>query len=246
MTVQSSTVSEILIKRNTHIVLARVLTQFDLPGNRYPDAGVWSYLIHTSRGIVVFDAGPYYRSALGLRGKKTHNTDRIMAAIGHYFPNIPITEILISHYHFDHLQNAPDLQEEAFKRFGIRPPIRLHEYDMGKKRMLSIFPTHVRKIAAKTGYIDAHFGKPVKDSEYIPNTDFVISHTPGHTSGMISLVNHCEKIVIAGWSVGKYPNTLARVVTSIIDEDRKHLPETIKKLTFPGYRYYYLHKWGSN
>jgi glyoxylase-like metal-dependent hydrolase (beta-lactamase superfamily II) len=236
-------VSEILLQHGKKILMARVLTRFDVPRHRYPKSGVWSYLIPTPSGIVIFDAGPYYRSPLGLRGRKTHNTERIFRALDMYFPEKPVTEILISHYHFDHLQNASDLQSAAEKRFGIKPPIRLHGKDLERKRLVKIFPTNARRIAQKNGHRDVLFGAPVKDNEPIIGTNFITVHAPGHTSGNIALVNHKERVVIAGWWAQNYPSKIARITTRVIDEDPKKMPETIKKLTLPGYTYFYYHKW---
>ena len=238
----SQTVSEVVIQRAGRTVLARVLTQYDIPGMPYPKSGVWSYLIHTPKGIVIFDTGPYWQSLLGFPGKRTGNTKRIMTALDRYFPGQPAREILISHYHYDHLGNAADLQAALKTTYGNTAPIRLHAYDLRPKRFLHMFPDSYTHVLRASGCPSYTMGRPLKDGERIEGSDFSVVHTPGHTTGTVALRSDRDKIIIAGWWTEGIFNNLINVSTWIVNEDKKQIPQTIKKITVPGFRYLYYHK----
>ncbi|MBN1373748.1 MBL fold metallo-hydrolase [Candidatus Dojkabacteria bacterium] len=110
---------EILIEDN-RIKLARILNKFDNPIAKYPKFGVWTYLLDSEDGIIVFDPGPRYK-VFSIRKKETYNAERTIEAVEHLFPQKPITQILFSHYHVDHAEAAPHLQYLALKKFGLLP-----------------------------------------------------------------------------------------------------------------------------
>ena len=68
-----------------------------------------------------------------------------------------------------------------------------------------------KKIYKKAGYLNWYIGKPIQDNEQIKNTDFVIKHAPGHTSGNIALVSERYKTVIGGWWLEGISNFFIRL-----------------------------------
>ena len=242
---KNNTVYQIVIQEKGKIILARVLTKFDLPFRRYPDFGVWSYLINADDGIVVFDAGSKYNSWFPLfrrLGKETKNAEAIIAVIKECFPGKGVREIILSHYHFDHSEAAPDLQRIAHKEFGFLPLIRIHQNDAGKKKLLGIFKSGLDVIFNKAGYSDWKTGKYVMAGERISGSDFMIEYTPGHTSGDISLVSDKYKIAVCGWWGKGIQNRWIDIIQAkIIDEDRSNLLTTIKKMKDTEYEVYFHH-----
>lgn len=235
---------EILLKNDNKIKLARVLLRYDILKWKFPKNGVWSYLIDTNDGIVVFDTGPFYNTLFGNKGKLTKNAEIIFDAIKNNFENKPIKEIWLSHYHHDHSQNAGRVQQINKEMHGITAPIRIHEKDLTSKKLLKIFDTSLAKILGRTGFENAVIGNPLKEGEKISDTDFEVLYSPGHTHGSVSLVNHTEKILITGWWVGEKPNFVTNWAMRLINEDVENIEDTKKKLSFDGYKVFYLHKLG--
>ncbi len=219
--------------------LARVLLEFNLPFKRYPESGVWCYLIKTREGIVVFDAGPKYISWLPyLRkfSKKTKNIKFILSALKKYFPGKPVSAIILSHWHFDHSEIAPGLQDALHKKQGYRPPIKIHKRDFEKKRFFGTSQS-LGKVFKDAGY--SHW-KIELLKEHEKFGDFVVRHVPGHTSGTIALENKKDKVLIIGWWVKPVKNFFVRNVLRLINEQN----ESIKNSVAPfhkGYQYYFFH-----
>jgi glyoxylase-like metal-dependent hydrolase (beta-lactamase superfamily II) len=235
---------EILIQDNGKIILARVLLQFDLVTLKYPKTGVWCYLLDTPDGIIVYDPGPKYKGLLNFFRKtsgETHNTEKIFSALNTFFPNKKVTQIICSHYHYDHSENAPELQSQAYTLFGYLPPIRLHKNDLQRKKFLSIFPTSLECIFKEAGFTTWILGEPVQDEEVLPGGIFKYLHTPGHTSGHIALRSDHYKVIITGW-VTRIPNPIVRCCMDwFINEDPNVFPDTRKKEIQEGFTYYFHH-----
>jgi glyoxylase-like metal-dependent hydrolase (beta-lactamase superfamily II) len=221
--------SEILIKKGNQVILARVLCKFDIPKGKYPSWGVWSYLIGTKNGVYVFDVGPKYNTLLNSRRKLTHNQDLIHKALNKYFSHKNILQIIISHYHHDHSQIAPEIQRCEYEKTGNVPPIRLHQNDLKKKRKPRPYPQSLEKIFKKAGYKNWFLGSPLIDGEQLPESDFFVMHTPGHTSGAVSLISHKHKIMIGGWWINSNIHPLAKTLVKTIDEDKKSFKISTKK-----------------
>ena len=226
--------------------VVRVLLEFDLPLISYPDTGVWCYIIKTGDNTVsIFDAGPKFKSLLPFRRKysgETNNTDKIINTLDDFFPGYKVDQILCSHYHYDHAENAPDLQNRLLELHGNLAPIRLHANDLENKKAFKFMKTHVEDLFRHAEYDKWHLGDSVEDNENLGNSDFVIVHTPGHTSGAISLVNNIEKIAITGWWIEEQSSPFVKVFQStVIDEDTKNFASTIKKIKKDDYKYYFLH-----
>ncbi|MCM2324858.1 MAG: MBL fold metallo-hydrolase [Candidatus Woesearchaeota archaeon] len=238
------TVSEIIIKENKKIRFARVLLRFNIPIRKYPDFGTWCYLIDTPNGVVAFDSGPKYDTLSPFFRPmfyKTDNAETIVSILKRYFPGKTIREILLSHYHFDHSEAAPQLQKIIKKDFGNLPPIRLHKEDQNPKKLMKLFPEDLNIIFRRAKEQEYTIGMPVKDNERIIGSNFKIIHLPGHTTGTIGLQNDKDKIIVCGWWVKKYESRAVKIAMSLIDEDKKLLIDTIRKLDMPGYRFYYFH-----
>jgi len=240
--------TEVLLTKRGQPSAVRVLLRMNAIVYRYPDYGVWCYLFRSSRGIVVFDPGPRFLAPLGGRGifgRKSGNTERILAALDAYFPGEPVLYIAASHYHFDHVENAPDLQVALRKRQGTLPPIRLHKAEYGEgKRLLHIFPTSLTRVFYKSGYRSFRLGTPIRDGEFIPGTSFRFIHTPGHTRGNIAIISDKEKLFVGGYWAVRHAD-LARIVaglTRLADEYPEGFARTRQRLPQgDDYRMYTYH-----
>jgi glyoxylase-like metal-dependent hydrolase (beta-lactamase superfamily II) len=234
---------EILLYRESKPMVARVLLQYDILKWKYPYNGVWSYILDSGAGVIIYDGGPYFNTLLGNKGKLTNNTQKILKTIETHFDNKPIKQILLSHYHHDHSQNAADLQNKNKQIHGVTAPIRAHVHDYGNKKLLKVFKSGLDEIYKQAGFENVVIGVPLQDGEKIENTGFEVIHSPGHTHGTVSLVNHHEKVLITGWR-GTYPNLAAKWAMKLINEDPSNSETTAQKLQFDGYKYFYLHKLG--
>ena len=239
--VEREKVREILITHKGNVQAMRVLLKFWLPMKKYPETGVWSYMIKVSDGVVVFDVG----AEKGFWIKRTKNVKAVMEAVKEYFPGQKIREIILSHYHYDHAGGAPMLQRMAEEEWGFKPSIRIHKNDGQIKRVLKVKKSSLVKLFEKSGVKNWEIGEWLEDGESLRGSDWMIKHTPGHTSGAVSLVNGKEKIVIGGWLNEEIEGRLVRwLQRKFIDEDRVSFCETKKlvdKLKCLGYTRYYLH-----
>jgi glyoxylase-like metal-dependent hydrolase (beta-lactamase superfamily II) len=234
-------IKEILVQHDGDILAMRVLLKFWLPMKRYPENGVWSYLIKVKDGVVVFDIG----AEKGFWIKRTKNVKAVMEAVEEYFPDQKISDILISHYHYDHAGGAPLLQKMAEEKWGYKPAIRIHEKDCQVKKIWKVRKSSLVKLFEKSGVKSWKLGRWLKDGESVRGSEWIVKHTPGHTSGTVSLVNGREKIIIGSWLNAEIENRLVRWVQGkFIDEARDEFCETEKmvdKLKCLGYARYYLH-----
>ncbi len=187
-------VREVLLASNEEIKAVRVLLKFWFPFRKYPKFGVWSYLLKTDKGLIVFDIG----SEKGFWIRRTKNVELVMDAVREYFPGETIKEIVLSHYHYDHAGGAPLLQKFAEKEYQYKPVIRIHQEDGTDKKIFNIKKTSLEKLFRKTKVVDWCLGEWLEEGERLLDSDWVVCHTPGHTSGAVSIVNESEKIVVGG------------------------------------------------
>lgn len=243
----SKLISEVLVTEKNMPKVVRVLLKFNIPIRKYPDFGVWCYLLDAGKDIVIFDSGPKYQSGtpiLMLRKftKKSHNSERIFHTLNKYFPDKTVREILLSHYHYDHSELAPELQQKIYEMYGNTPPIRLYSLDMSdNKRLMKIYKDSINKVYRKAGYESWVFGQPIKDNESIKGTDFFIKHIPGHTCGTVGVISHKYKTIICGWWINPIDNPIVKIAVSAINENKKLLEQSIKKVQYESYNYYYYH-----
>lgn len=234
-------VQEILVKREDEVLAVRVLLKFWIPTKKYPENGVWSYLIKIDDGVVVFDVG----AEKGFWIKRTKNVKVVMEAMKEYFPGLAIKQILLSHYHYDHAGGAPLLQKMAQEEWGIKPPIRIHENDGQIKKFLKVRKSSLMNLFEKSGIEGWEIGDWLEDEEKLGESDWIVKHTPGHTSGAVSLINEREQVVIGGWLNEEIENRLVRwAQRKFIDEDVDDFDKTkrvVNKLKELGYTRYYLH-----
>ncbi len=243
---EEKVVSEILLKKNNNVKLARVLLLFNTPIKKYPNFGVWCYLIYSDTGVIVFDTGPKYKTSVPFVRMRRHfrennNVDIILQTLDKYFPGKTIREILLSHYHFDHSETAPELQQRVYEEYGNIPPIRLHINDYYQRKFMRLYRDSLGKLYKKAGYDNWSIGKFVEDNEVIDGTNFVVKHLPGHTTGTIGLVNDKDKVVICGWWAQEVDNKLIKIMMKFLDEDLQELKNSSKKVQFEDYKYYYYH-----
>jgi glyoxylase-like metal-dependent hydrolase (beta-lactamase superfamily II) len=226
-------VIEVVSRYRGNVTVARVLLYMHTIVYRYPRFGVWCYLIRSGKNVVVFDAGPRFGSLFGGKwGKDVGNTSRILTALDRYFPGIPVSYIAASHYHFDHVENAPYLQQQLAGRQRSMPPIRVHARELEPKRFLHLFPHSLVGVLKSAGYKTWKMGKPIRDGESIPGSSYRFIHCPGHTSGNLALRSDTEKVVIGGyWAVPqKKVGLVARLVTSFVDEATADFSKTKRML----------------
>lgn len=121
----------------------------------------------------------------------------ILKAVKRHFPNQKIREIALSHWHPDHSEDAPRLQQMAFAEWGFRPPLRIGAEDR-------VRPSSDGSLGgAEQVFTHACFepgswvwGQDLTDGASITGTSFrAISH-PGHTLGSHSLVSEEQRVVI--------------------------------------------------
>ncbi len=223
-------------------VLARILLQSDMGWLRYPKFGVYCYLLVTDEGIHILDPGPKYSL---IRKRDTDNLALLTKTLQKKFPNKPILSILLTHWHYDHSENAPDLQLWAEKTYGICPPIRIHTQDQGPQKFLHLFSRSLQSVFRKASpNITPHMGEPLIDGEEIAGTSFIIRHAPGHTKGFCVLISEKFKSCIIGWMFQAPKNPLIRWFTEDwIDEDVHSRNGTLEKFTKykKVYTQYFLH-----
>lgn len=239
-----NSISEVVLKKNQQPLVVRVLLQFNLPLCPYPHFGVYSYLFKTKAGITILDTGPYWQRCMGLRPvfmRQTKNPERILQTLEKYFPKTKVNQIILSHYHFDHSETAPALQKELKKRFGFQPPIRVHHCELEPKKYLKFFKFNLEKVFKKAKFRNWTIGKPIKHNELLPGTDFKIQHTPGHTTGCISIVSKSKKVVFGPWWLEDDINKILNFLLRVVDEDRPEMSISKEKLRRPGYKYLFYH-----
>lgn len=104
--------------------------------------------------------------------------------------NLELKGVVITHSHWDHCGDA----QAIYSRTGAE--IMIHKED--EYRILNpnehvVFPIPWELESAKPGKYLEH-----KKNIYLGEHEFEVRHTPGHTEGSISLINHRDKIVFTG------------------------------------------------
>lgn len=189
-----------------HPTLARVALAHALPGILEANAGLggtWSYLVADGPRVMVVDSAPRYALAWSLLPwgdakrwlQPLPNTRRQLDALNALFPGRPVSMIVLTHWHPDHTEAAPELQQALARRFGSRPPLRIRGVDR---------PAHGNGILAggaeavfrAAGFHDGDWtwGPDLGEGERLGRTGFDVLPLPGHTRGTIALVDPARRI----------------------------------------------------
>lgn len=182
-----------------------------IPGIGY-DSNV---VVVTGKHPFIVDAGT------GTHSKKV--IERIEAVLMGAKPE----KIVLTHRHFDHVGGAADLS----KHFGAE--VLIHEIDAQSvedgdvaSMAADVFQSKARKIAVKR----LRDGETISDGD----SDYLVIHTPGHTSGSICLFNETDGILISGdtvfvGGVGRWDlptgnrDDIVRSVKNLLDKKPKDL-----------------------
>jgi glyoxylase-like metal-dependent hydrolase (beta-lactamase superfamily II) len=189
-------------------LLARVALTHDLPEfaeNAMRLGGTWSYLIRDGDGVMVFDVGPRYPLAWWLvpwpswkvLTPKLGGNAHIINAIEAVYPGRRITAIVLSHWHADHTEDAPDLQRLAFDRWGTRPPLRINVADRAV-RWRGPMPVGADAVFLGAGFhrSEWQWGLDLREGERLGRTGYRVRGMPGHTRGNVALINAERRIAL--------------------------------------------------
>lgn len=130
---------------------------------------VAAYVLQTSEGLILIDA---------LYGKWTNQLYTNMAKLGLNPADIKV--VIATHGHFDHAGGAADVQ----RRFGAT--VVMSEQDW----MLAKQPAEHPLFAMQAPSSDPKWARVVKDGDSVRlgDTEVALYETPGHTTGVLSLV----------------------------------------------------------
>ena len=127
------------------------------------------------------------------------NMKYMMETVVKYFPNDKVSQIILTHWHWDHAENATFVKDELARRQGLRPVIRMHPADklypdvdgstMGAEKVFT------DACASKGSWV---WGADVEDGEELDGSGLRVVYTPGHTFGFISFVSDVDRLAIAG------------------------------------------------
>lgn len=189
-------------------LLARVALRHELPEfaeNAMRLGGTWSYLIRDGDGVMVFDVGPRYPLAWWLipwpswkvLTPKLGGNAHILDAIEAVYPGRRITAIVLSHWHADHTEDAPDLQRLAFARWGSRPPLRIGAADRAV-RWRGVMPVGADAVFGGAGFhrSEWQWGLDLREGERLGRTGYRVRGMPGHTRGNVALFNAERRIAL--------------------------------------------------
>jgi glyoxylase-like metal-dependent hydrolase (beta-lactamase superfamily II) len=189
-------------------LLARVALSHDLPEfaeNAMRLGGTWSYLIRDGDGVMVFDVGPRYPLAWWLipwpswkvLTPRLDGNAHILEALETVYPGRAITAIVLSHWHADHTEDAPELQRLAFARWGTRPPLRISAGDRAV-RWRGPMPVGADAVFLGAGFrrADWQWGLDLREGERLGRTGYRVYGMPGHTRGNVALINAERRIAL--------------------------------------------------
>jgi hydroxyacylglutathione hydrolase len=149
-----------------------------LPGAGY-DCNIF---IVTGNHPVVVDAGTGERHA--------RTVERITKVVG----DRRVQAIVLTHRHFDHVGGAAALS------VALDAPVYAHEEDAGPLQQGSAKGTEAIMFSQRMDKVDV---RPLKGGETFSTGehDLRVVHTPGHTTGGISLYDKEKRILISGDTV---------------------------------------------
>lgn len=132
---------------------------------------------------------------------------KIIEAVEKHFPGQKIVEIDIPHWHVDHAENGPQLQQMAAAKWGFKPPLRIHERDKNypdddngdgisgsEGDSLGGAETVFAQACYKPG--DWEWGPNLSDGEQLRGTSYKVMYAPEHTWGNSRVYSDVDKVGI--------------------------------------------------
>lgn len=133
--------------------------------------------------------------------------EEIIEAIEKHFPGQGISQILLPHWHVDHVENAPQLQEMALAKWGFRPPLRVgarDKYYPDDDNGDGIAGGEGDSIGgAETVFTQACYpggswvwGEDLRDGEAVAGTSYILIASPEHTYGNFRIYSDVDQVGI--------------------------------------------------
>ena len=207
---------------------------------RRPSYVTCSYMVNTSQGVVLVDAG-MDSSGRDVRHGLRHIGQSVAS----------IRAILLTHWHNDHSAGASEIYRES------RAPVYYHAADepfltrrtakLGLQGWLSdLFPEFGIFVLFK-GLLGNAPPRAIKAANFVSDGQEILSHflvieTPGHTAGHVSYYYEPEKALFAGDAlavVGSRVRFMARPVTMDLEQARASMLKCLTldvELLCPGHR----------
>jgi hypothetical protein len=115
--------------------------------------------------------------------------DRITRALDRYFPGRPVTAIALTHWHPDHAEAAPALQQAL----PNHPPLRIGALDR-PARGDGVLAGGADAVFRAAGYRSWTWGPDLVNGEPLGQTGFRVLALPGHTRGNVAFVDSARRI----------------------------------------------------
>ena len=173
-------------------------------------------------GVTLIDAGLPKR------------TPKLRAAIAERRGGAALTDVLVTHHHYDHIGSLDPIASEGVTVWahpldapvirGVRPP----PAPASRGRLDRVGVSIAGRLSPKD--VRARVDREVSDGEQIPIGDgFIAHHTPGHTAGHLSFLYPSKKILFVGDAAA---NMLGRLAPpfGLYSEDHEAVKRSIATL----------------
>ncbi len=164
------------------------------------------------------------------------NHEKVKKEIKKIIDPSKITQIILTHEHYDHVGGVKKIKEMTDKNSKIMAhPKAAEKIEKGESIFASLIGGEMPKVAVDLKIDD-------KDTITIGDSDFEVYHTPGHTKGSICLYNKKEKILFTGDTVFAYGSFGRTDLPGGSTEDLKKSIERLSNLEiydiYPGHENY--------